>query len=121
MASELDQLLSRYDPDVRRTARAARRLVRRLLPDAVEQIDHPGGRVGYALSARMADVVFVILLSKAGVKLGIADGATLADPAGLLTGAGKRHRHIPIASPEALEAPALLALLRRAVDRKRGA
>jgi hypothetical protein len=89
--------------------------------DITQEIDLPGGRVGYALGARMADVVFVILLSKTGVKLGVADGASLPDPAGLLTGAGKRHRHVPIASPDAADAPALGALLRRAIDRRRGA
>jgi len=121
MAREVEQLFSRYEPAVRRTARATRALVRRMLPDAVEQVDAPGGRVGYALGSRMADVVCVIQLSKAGVKLAVADGASLPDPAGLLTGAGKRHRHVPLASAKAVEAPALAELLRRAIGRKRGA
>jgi len=120
MAREVEQLFSRYDPAVRRTARAARRLVRSMLPGAVEQVDS-GGRVGYAVGSRVVDVICVILLSKTGVKLGVADGATLADPAGLLTGAGKRHRHVELASVDAVEAPALAALLRQAIARKRGA
>jgi hypothetical protein len=37
------------------------------------------------------------------VKLGLAGGAMLADPHGLLAGAGKVHRHIPMRTLEDLE------------------
>ncbi len=117
MASDFERLLSRYDPSVRRLARSARRLVRRFLPRATEQVDH-GGRIGYGIGARMSDTVCVILLSKSGVKLGLYDGANLSDPTGLLKGAGRRHRHVPLPTPATLESPALVALLRRAVTAK---
>ncbi|HJQ66587.1 MAG TPA: DUF1801 domain-containing protein [Gemmatimonadales bacterium] len=117
MAGDFERLLSRYDPSVRRLARSTRRLVRRFLPSATEQVDS-GGRIGYGVGARMTDTVCVIMLSKAGVKLGLYDGAKLSDPSGLLKGVGKRHRHVPLPTPATLESPALVALLRRAVTAK---
>ena len=117
MASEFERLLSRYDPAVRRLARSTRRLVRRFLPSATEQVDR-GGRIGFGVGARMTDTVCVIMLSKGGVKLGLYEGAKLSDPTGLLRGAGKRHRHVPLPTPATLKSPALVALLRRAVTAK---
>ncbi len=79
MATDFERLLSRYHPPVRRLARLTRRLVRRLLPGAIEQVDS-GGRIGYAVGSRMADTVCVIMVARGGVKLGVFDGARLADP-----------------------------------------
>lgn len=119
MARDVEKLLSRYDPLVRKTAKSVRALLRRMLPEALEQVDLPGGLVGYSLGPRMADTVCVIILSNKEVKLGFADGATLPDPARLLTGAGKRHRHVRLAQRTDVEAPALHALLEHAIARKR--
>jgi hypothetical protein len=41
-------------------------------------------------------LVFVISPFKTHVNLGIVHGATLADPAGLLEGTGKVHRHVKL-------------------------
>jgi len=57
---------------------------------------------------------------KAGVNLGLARGAELPDPTGLLTGAGKRARHVKITDVKEVEMPELRALLEVAVERLQG-
>lgn len=48
------------------------------------------------------------------VNLGLADGAHLPDPAGLMQGSGKRHRFVRIATPADLERDGLQDLLKAA-------
>jgi hypothetical protein len=48
-----------------------------------------------------------------------AQGAELPDPAGLLTGTGKRARHVKIQRPADIEMPGVRALLEAAVAQKR--
>jgi hypothetical protein len=67
------------------------------------------GVLGYCLGYK--DVVATLLLSKKGVKIGLAHGATLSDPTSLLKGAGKVHRHIELRTPEQLQRPEVKHLL----------
>lgn len=48
---------------------------------------------------------------KAHVNVGFLHGATLADPAGLLQGTGKFMRHVKFKPGQAIDAPALQALI----------
>ena len=54
------------------------------------------------------------------VNLGLADGAALPDPHGLLQGTGRRHRHVRIASEADLAHPGVRALLEAAAARVGG-
>ena len=54
----------------------------------------------------------------AGVNLGVFGGASLDDPAGLLEGTGKVHRHVKIRTESGL-GDELHNLLTRALDRRR--
>ena len=53
---------------------------------------------------------------KAHASVGFFHGATLADPAGLLEGAGKRMRHVKLRPGKALDEDALGALISAAYD-----
>jgi hypothetical protein len=53
------------------------------------------------------------------VRLGVYDGATLDDPAGLLGGRGERHRQLVLTGSDDLERPELRDLLARAAARRR--
>ena len=54
------------------------------------------------------------------VNLGFNRGAELPDPAGVLVGSGAKIRHIRIATPSDLRAPALEAIVRAAALDGRG-
>jgi hypothetical protein len=111
-------LLSGYSRDVQALARAARKLVLAVLPDAAEQVDPPDRLIAYSVGPKMKDVVFTLMPLKAGLNLGVANGASLPDPAGLLAGTGKRHRHVRLTTLEDAANPALRALLEAAAGRR---
>jgi hypothetical protein len=108
------QLAATYSPEVRRLAADARAAVRRLLPDVEERVDASGPYVGYGYGPGYQGLVCTLILSKSGVKLGIVEGAAMADPHHLLEGSGKRHRHIALKTPADLERRGVADLVRSA-------
>jgi hypothetical protein len=62
--------------------------------------------------------VFTISLTRAGVNIGVYGGASLDDPAGLLEGTGKVHRHVKIRDNADLDDD-VRELLARALDKRR--
>jgi uncharacterized protein YndB with AHSA1/START domain len=62
----------------------------------------------------MADTIFALCPQRARVNLNFF-GADLPDPAGLVEGTGVRARHVKLASPSAVDAPARRALLEAAI------
>lgn len=70
--------------------------------------------IGYGTSEKLGDGIFHIAVYAKGANLGFNDGATLADPKGILEGSGNRIRHIKIRKPEDLERPELRTYIRRA-------
>src|SRR4051794_40552816 len=83
-----------YPESVRELAIELRILVRKTLADAHEELDRTGRVVGYSFGSGYSGLICTIIMSQAGVKLGIVGGAELSDPAHLLEGAGKRHRYV---------------------------
>lgn len=110
-----EELLASYIPGVRDLALQLRALALSIIPDAVEIVDPFDKLIAYGYGPRMADIVCTIMPYKGHVNLGIANAATLLDPAGLLEGTGKRHRHVKVRTSADVERPALRALLEAAV------
>ena len=110
-------LLRPCTPAVRELALAARALVLEVLPAAVEQADPADKLLAYGHGLKMSQIVFTLMPYTAHVNLGIANGATLPDPAGLLAGTGKRHRHVRLTTLAEVSQPALRALLQAARER----
>src|SRR5262245_54694596 len=108
-------LLAKYPGDVQLLARNTRKLLLELLPAAKEHVDSSGPYIFYGYGTGNKGVVCNMMLSQKGVKLGIADGADLDDPSGLLEGAGKRHRHIVLKQPSDLQKPGIKPLVRSAL------
>ena len=65
-----------------------------IFPDAVETAE--GSDLGYGFDTGYKGLVFTISLTSTGVNLGVYGGASLDDPAGLLEGTGRVHRHVKI-------------------------
>ena len=115
MADAIERFLSKYPDGAREAALALRELVRATLPDASEAIDAPARMIAYSVGPGYAGLVCTIIPSKTGVKLGIARGAALPDPRGLLTGAGKVHKHVAMKTAADVARPGVVPLLRAAV------
>jgi hypothetical protein len=113
---QLDQFLGNRDDNVRALALASRNLVLEVFPDAIETAE--GNDLGYGFDSGYKGLVFTISLTRAGVNLGVYGGASLEDPAGLLEGTGKVHRHVKIRDESDLDGD-VRDLLSRALDRRR--
>jgi len=112
---ELQAFLSAYEPHVRQLVLKLRALVFQVVPAAVEQVDTPAKLLGYGFQSTYTHTICVIMPLKAAVNLGFPRGTVLPDPNHLLTGAGKRARHVKLHKAEQIEAPALRALLEASV------
>ena len=114
MNLELDAFLAPYTPAVQDLARRARELILTVMPDTIEQFDPSARLIAYGFDRTYRGLVCGITLQQGYVNLMFARGAALPDPAGLLTGTGKRARHVKIQRPDDLAAPALRTLLNAA-------
>jgi hypothetical protein len=117
MKKAVSDLLKPYAPQVRALALAARALVLEVMPEAIEQVDPADKLLAFGHGTKMSEIVFTIMPYTAHVNMGIANGATLPDPGGLLQGTGKHHRHVKLTTPADVAAPALRALLESAARR----
>lgn len=117
-SKDVADLLAPYALEVRNLALAARSFVFKMIPDISEQVDAKARIIGYGYGPKYADMVCMLMPTKAGVNLGIAYAMELPDPAKLLEGTGKLHRHVKLNSEADLERTALKSLLKAAVARR---
>ena len=103
--------LQAYPHNVQTLARQARELLRDWLPDAKETEDESPRMFAYGYGPGYRGMICTLIPSKAGVKLGIVCGASLPDPHGLLRGAGKIHRHLPLKTVDDLVQPGIKKLV----------
>jgi hypothetical protein len=113
--TDADNLVHLYESETQELIQAAREVLREAFPDVRETADVKARLLGYSYGPGYKGTVATLILSKSGVKIGIPFGASLADPAHLLAGAGKVHRHVAITKPAELRKPALEALLKQAL------
>lgn len=110
---ELDKALASASDEVHDLAVRARGLVLDVLPpEVLETVD--GTDIGYGWTRGYTNMICVISVYSRWVNLGLPNGVDLPDPAGLLQGTGKRHRHVRIATESDLERPGLRELLEAA-------
>ncbi|MFI6595481.1 DUF1801 domain-containing protein [Nonomuraea sp. NPDC050536] len=117
MDPAIEEVLDSRGPAIGEVARRAVERLMALFPDAVVSVD--GNDIGFGIAPGYKGLVFTLSPAKSYVTLGIAGGASLPDPAGLMEGAGKLHRHIKLRTPEDLDRPELATLLTAALDRHR--
>ena len=86
-----------------------------LAPEAMEQLDIPARMLAYGFQKTYKDMICVIMPLKVGVNLGFPRGVALPDPGGLLTGIGKRARHVRISSVAEARSPEVRALLEASI------
>jgi hypothetical protein len=110
----LDQLLSKYPADVQALAISARKFILDTLPKADESLDESAGVLGYGYGPGYKGLICTLILSKSGVKLGLAHGAELPDPDRLLAGTGKVHRYVQLRATSDIKKPGVARLLKAA-------
>ena len=114
--ADLKKFLRPYDRDVQQLALDLRALVLEEMAPCYENIydAYSAVAIGYGTSDKLRDGIFHIAVYSKHVNLGFNDGATLADPKGILQGNGNQIRHITIKSVADIKRPELRAYIRRA-------
>lgn len=74
-----------------------------------------GSTSGWATAPGYKGLVFVLSPQRTWITLGIAKAVDLPDPAGLMEGKGKVHRHVKLRSLADVRSRRLAALIRAAV------
>jgi len=113
--SDVAELLAPYPQGVKDIALAARELVAQAVPNAKETVDRSARLLGYGYGSGYKDTICTLLMSKTGVKVGIARGTELPDPHQLLQGSGKVHRHVQLRNVADVSNPGLKQLLEAAL------
>ncbi len=116
---ELARFIAKYSPEIVALATAALRKMRARLPGAVELVydNYNALVIGFGPTERASEAIFSIVLYPRWVNMFFLHGADLSDPQKLLRGGGKVARHIVLETAEALDAPAVQALIAHAVKR----
>jgi hypothetical protein len=105
-----DQWLEKLSPDLQKITRELIAVARKNMPNVQEFIYHDA--VGYSVNDSPFDRICYIAPQKKGyVNFGFFFGAGLPDPQKLLTGEGKRLRHVKIRSITEAKNPALAQLI----------
>lgn len=116
--SDLERFLEPLSPEIRALVRQARELILECIPEALEMVDPPSGIVAYGFSPQYRDLIFALAPFKNHLNLMFARGADLPDPADLLSGTGKRARHVRIERSEDLQRPELRSLILAALEKR---
>lgn len=120
-AKQLASFIAKFDPAVGKLVRAARAVLRRRLPTAIEQIydNYNFLAIGFCTTERTSDCIVSLAVSAKGVALSFYYGATLSDPEGILLGSGNQNRFVRIENVATLERPAVAALIDAAIAQAR--
>ena len=110
-----EQVLDHCAEPVRPLARAVFDELRRVFPSAVITAD--ADTIGFGTGPGYKHLVFTLLPYRKHVNIGFARGTELPDPAGLLEGTGKVHRHVKIRAEADLRRPELAELFSVALAR----
>ena len=81
---DVADLLAPHSPEVRNLTLPARSFVFRTMPDISELVDAKARIIGYGYGPKSADMVCMLMPTRARVNLGIAYAMGLHDPAKLL-------------------------------------
>ena len=117
-AKQLDFFISRYPPEMAALTRAVLKKLRARLPGAVELVYDKKNAlvVGFGPNERPSDALLSVVVYPRWILLYFLQGAALADPKGLLRGAGKVGRHIRLTDAKALDGPGVRELIDDAVE-----
>jgi hypothetical protein len=114
-ARDIESFLAPYPPEVSDLAVAAREFLAKALPGAEETLDESAKLLGYGYGPGYKGLLCTLLLSKNGIKLGIAHRSELPDPKQLMRGSGKVHRDVQLRTTADLKQPGLRPLLKAAL------
>jgi hypothetical protein len=111
----IESILEKYEEKVSGLGYQTRTFLFEELKGIMEYPDLSANIVGYGYGPGYKATICTIIPSKKGIKLGFYKGSALPDPAKILGGSGKVHRHVELKSEGDLKNPALKQLITEAL------
>ena len=105
------EYLSRFDPEIHDLAARMRAIIMETIPNAQEMVDPPSGIVAYGFGKKYSHLVCAIAPYKTYLNLIFSVGTQLEDPHKLLSGSGKKARHVRINNEGDVNHPGVRDLL----------
>jgi hypothetical protein len=95
--------------------------MRQRIPGAIELVydDFNALAIGYGPSERASDALISLAVYSRWLNLYFLHGANLPDPDGLLKGSGRQGRYVRLESVDAIDTPAIRALIDAAIETSR--
>jgi len=119
--AQLASFIAKFKPEIGALAKKVRAAMRKRFPTALELVydNYNTLAIGLAPTEKTSEAIFSIALYPNWVSLFFLQGKRLPDPRMILKGSGKVVRYVVLPSPDALNDPAIDALLREATKRAR--
>ena len=116
---QLDGFLAKFSPEVDSLATAVLAKLRRRLPGATIMVydNYNALAIGFGSSDKVSRAALSLAVYPRWVNLFFLQAKGLSDPQGLLKGEGGKVRHVRLDGPDAIEDPAIEALIAQAVAR----
>jgi hypothetical protein len=120
VAQRVESFIDKFDPAIATLVRAARRVLRKRFPTAVELVydNYNALAIGFGPSERTSDAFVSLAAFARGVNLYFLYGAALPDPEKRLHGGGNQGRFIRLESLDVLDDPYVVRLLQTAADQE---
>lgn len=117
-AKQVASFIAKFDPSVAKLTRAARSVLRKRFPTAIELVydNYNALAIGYSSTERTSDVLFSLAVYARGVNLYFMYGRSLPDPDKLLQGSGSQGAFVRLDDVSVLDEPGVKALIDAAVD-----
>jgi hypothetical protein len=116
-AKQVASFIAKFDPAVAKLTRAARSVLRKRFPTAIELVydNYNALAIGYSSTERTSDVLFSLAVYARGVNLYFMYGRSLPDPDKLLQGSGNQGAFVRLEDVSVLDKPGVKALIAAAV------
>ncbi len=110
---ELAAFISKYTPEIADLARQLFARMREMMPNAIVLVydNYNALAIGFGPNERASDAILSLAVYPRWISLFFLQGASFPDPAGLLTGSGKKARHRVLPNIEELDRPDLQSLI----------
>jgi hypothetical protein len=119
-AQRVAGFIDKFDPAIAKLVRAARRVLRKRFPTAVELVydNYNALAIGFGPSERTSEAFVSLAVFARGVNLYFINGATLPDPEKRLRGSGNKGRFVRLESLDVLDDIYVVRLLKIAADQE---
>ncbi len=117
--AQLRAFLAKFSPEIGARGNAILTTMRARYPTALELVydNYNALAIGFSPTERASEVIFSIAIYPNWINLFFLQGKTLPDPKKILQGSGNQVRHIRLTSPDTLDDPAVMALMKIASTR----